>query len=607
VTPPEQTSRQQAAAAWLCRCCEERTWRSLFSVVCVALALRVFALWTLSRSIYGANLMPDEQVYAEWARRILDGAALPPIYDFPRAPAYVFAGLHRAFGPSPLVIRVFDVVLGTATCALMFLVGRSLRSRVTGIAAAALTAVYGPCVLFSVTVHNTALSLFAFALLLVLAAWCSDRPSLLRAGALGVALAAVIAVRPNALILAIVLPAWLIVRGVQLRSGARDLAKQLVMFAAALALFGLPAGVPEPAFNLYTANTLDNPSPYFRPVRFASSEPAAQATGFVIEASRRRAARMSLEQAHDFWLGELAREFRQRPGAALHKIADKLIASVHPYEAANNHNLAFISHHVTGLGLPYATFAVIFALAAAAFFGTAGTTLLRTSPVAAGLLAIAIGYWSTLVVFFADSRIRAPLGLALIPFAAVALDTLLQSLAARERRHTLRLCMVAALAFGLLSALRCPGAGDLSTAYNFHALFLFDAGQLDAAQEFYRASTELGGSDSDSAYLGLSAIAERQGDLASAARDLGQIPDAHYKAAEKYLRLGALDARAQRFDAAIDAFEHSLAIDSSTLEIYPVLIALYERHGASDKATGAKARYEFTAAFYADSERKAAR
>jgi tetratricopeptide (TPR) repeat protein len=575
------------------RICEEHTPLVLAGVVGLALGLRVFALWSLSRGLYGTSLMPDEQVYDAWARLLLEGKPVPRVYDFPSAPAYVFAALYRVFGASSGVIRVFDTVLGSATCGVMYAAGARAGGRFAGVVCALLAASYGPFVLFSVTAHHTALGLFAFACMLAAAALCFERATPLRAAGFGVALAVATWMRPNSLALALAGAGWLIVTAVRTRGAplaAR--AAPLCAFAAGVSLLLLPGAgsVPEPAFNFYLANTLDNPTPYFRPVRFASSEPSQQAMGFVVAASVQRGRALSLAEAHDYWLGELGREWRAQPGAAIAKLAAKAGAVLHPYEAANNHNLAFLRRYVAGLALPYANFALVFALAMIAL-----PTALRSGQRAArGLAWLALTYALTLLLFFADSRLRAPLALALLPFSALGVIALLEAEPARR----MRLALAAAAIITAQYALPVPGAGDLSTAYNFHALFLFDRGELDQAAAFYRESAELGGSDSPSAYLGLAAIAQKQGDFAAAERDLSLIPDAHYKAAEKYVQLGSLYVRTHRFPAAAAAFEHALAINPSTLDVYPLLIALYEHQHASTAAAEVRRKYAFVARYY---------
>ena len=577
------------------RFCAERTWVALSSVLCLALALRLFALWTFTHSIYGPNLMPDEQVYDTWARLLLDGKPVPRVDDFPSAPAHVFAALYRVFGAGADAIRWFNALLGTATCAVMFIVGTQVKDRCVGVLCALLAAVYGPFILCSVTAHSTALGVFVFAGMLAVATRCFARCSALWCLALGAAIAATTWLRPNAVVLGAAAFAWLLLQALHERATLRTFAARLSAFGAGLSLLVLPGpfgGIPEPAFNLYLANTLDNPTPYFRPVRFASAEPGKQAAGFVVEASIRSGRQLTLAEAHDYFIDRLLREWREQPRAAAAKVISKVGASLHPYESANNHNLAFVKRFVSGLAPPYLDFAFIFAWACA------GAFFVRNARAAQGLALLAFGYRCTLVLFFADTRVRAPLALALLPFAALGIEALINAVRDRDARRAWRLGLGAALVLATLYALPVPGAGDLSTAYNFHGLFLFDQGDLDRAQAFYRESSALHGSDSASAYLGLAAIAERRFDPAAARRYLSQIPDTHYKAADKYVQLGALLARSRKLGPAADAFERSLQINPGTLAIYPILIALQERL-APDKVEQTKQRYALVASVLA--------
>jgi tetratricopeptide (TPR) repeat protein len=351
------------------------------------------------------------------------------------------------------------------------------------------------------------------------------------------------------------------------------------------------AGLPEPGFNLYIANTLGNDSAYFRPVPFASADPAQQATGFVVEASRRAERKLSVAEARAYWIDETWREWRSRPDAAARKVYEKVLASLNRYEAANNHDLQFIASHVRGLRLGFLSFPWLLGLAAVG--------LLRSpneSRPARALALLAFCYWLTLLVFFADSRIRAPLAAALIPFSALGIAELIAT-QMHEPKRRLSVVWPGVLA-AAVTFLPCRGAGDASTALNFHALFLFESGDLDAAESFYERSTQTGGRDAASAYLGLAAIAEKRGDLDAAVAELERIPDDHYKAADKYLQLGSIMARRNHFEPAIAAFERSLSINSSTLQVYPVLQLLYEKLGRSEQAAGAAQRYALVQSFY---------
>src|ERR1051326_4518261 len=86
----------------------------------------------------------DESLYLLMARSVLDGHPLyPEIWDHkPPGIFFLFAAAPLAFGRSVLSIRLLAWLAVTASCVLLFLVGRRLRSRTTGVVAGLLYAVF---------------------------------------------------------------------------------------------------------------------------------------------------------------------------------------------------------------------------------------------------------------------------------------------------------------------------------------------------------------------------------------------------------------------------------------------------------------------------------
>lgn len=125
---PQDTSRTRATVA-----------RLAALVVLAAFAARVWAL-----DVAPPGLHFDEAVYGLLARDIQAGAR--PVF-FPaytgREPLYMYvmAGLFALVGDASWVLRFTSVVVGTATVALAFALGRALYGRTVGLVAAALLAV----------------------------------------------------------------------------------------------------------------------------------------------------------------------------------------------------------------------------------------------------------------------------------------------------------------------------------------------------------------------------------------------------------------------------------------------------------------------------------
>jgi tetratricopeptide (TPR) repeat protein len=584
-------SRPESWPAELRRLCEDQRWWLLAAATFAALTVRIITLTSFSKSIYGTHLMPDEQVYDRFARAFFEGKTLPPIIGFSaQVPGYLFSLAYSLFGAGPSSTRTLNVALGTATCILLYFAGEAIKDRPTGLLSAAVGALYGPFILASVTAEKTAFGLFLIGLSTALGIRAIARPRTWSIALCAFGLALSSHVRGNALVLVIAAPIafafiW------RRRREASPIGPKLLAYCVGLAVVLVPLarggilGTTEQGFALYFSNTLDNPTPYYRPVRFAPSQPDLQGGGFALKASLDEGRTLSAAEARAYYVSKLREEWIADPGAALGKLFSKLSGSLNAYEHAHNHNLAFVSQFVRPLAFPWIGFSALFALA------LVGAVLHRREPAVQWLSAMAIAYWMTLVMFFSDIRLRAPLALLLVPLAAIGLQEIVRRRPSRS----------AILAFGLgivLTHIPVPGAGDMTTANNLHALMLFESGDYDGAEKYYEAAHALPGLDADSALLGLSAIAARRGDLAAAQAFLAQLDDGHYKAAEKYVQLGNILVQEQKYADAARALQQAIEIDPGLLPVYPLLEMLDERLSAAPEAARARQQYDYANQFF---------
>jgi tetratricopeptide (TPR) repeat protein len=577
----------------LVRFIERRHWFVLAGITLLALGVRLVTLSSFSRSIYGSQLMPDEQVYDFYARAIHEGKSLPHIVGFSaEVPGYVFSMAYSLFGVDAASARLLNVVLGAAICIGLYFAGEALANRATGLLAALFGALYGPFILASVTAEKTALALSLIGICAALGVRSVRRPRAVEVALFGVAVALATHVRGNALLLVLAAPvafAWAWHR----RQQTRPIVLYLGAYALGLAIVLVPLssggvlGATEHGFNFYLGNNLDNATPYYRPARFAPSQPDLQGGGFVLKASLDVGRTLSTAQAREHYNAKLRAEWSAQPHAAARKALAKLLGSVSVYEHAHNHNLELVSRFVAPLALPWISFGVLFP------FAVLGIVRRRETHECQWLTFAAVAYWLTLVAFFSDIRLRAPFALLLMPLAAVGLQDALH----RRGRSLALSALLLAVTAGA-THMPVPGAGDLTTAHNLHALMLFDSGDYDGAERHYRASHRLEGLDSDSALLGLAAVAIKRGDLPAAQGLLATLGDDHYKAAEKYVQLGDILVRQRRFEEAASALEHAIEIVPGLLRVYPILELLYARLGMRHEAAHTRERYDYARQFF---------
>lgn len=178
----------------------------------VALAIRVFCLWEVGTSVLGIALVGDGRQYDVWAREIAAGNWLGNeiFYQAPLYP-YFLAVIYTLFGMFLVAVRIVQVVVGSAACALLAWAGAAFFSRRVGLLAGIFLAVYPPQIFFDLILQKSVLdTFFLCGLLATLGQFQLDR----RVSWLplaGVFFGALTLTRENALVLVVVIVPWLLI------------------------------------------------------------------------------------------------------------------------------------------------------------------------------------------------------------------------------------------------------------------------------------------------------------------------------------------------------------------------------------------------------------
>jgi 4-amino-4-deoxy-L-arabinose transferase-like glycosyltransferase len=596
------------------------------AILLVALLIRLFALSDFSHSIYGDFLIWDERVYQEWAKHILNGRHFV-VHDFSPLPAYLMAGIYKVFGINPDYVRAVNIILGIITCFFIYCIGRDLANETIGLLACLIAALYKPFIFFSITLLKESLGLFLFsATLYLFLSLMKDiesgevtREKLeegqgkiknngMRYAAkilfLGITAGLLINVRQNCIVLLPIFPLFLIwmiykkvfsfplialTAGVYLLGIFFALSPFLIRNYSATGEFtASPAG----GFNLYLANNLENPYPYYRPVTFATSVPSGQATQFIIEASRRAGKKLTPREASSFWTGEVIKIAREHPGALAWKLWQKTLVFFNQFEAEDNYDIGFISRFIPFFRLPFLAFWFIFPLGMAWMIPS-----LRKSEMTLALNVIFLIYALTLIAFFSNMRIRAPLLVILIPFAAMGCEMVFTILKKRIPMTEGKPYLIVFAIFTIIAFLPVTGTGDLSGHYNTHAINLNSKGLRSDAINYWMESSAMKRPYSAYANLALASNYYHSGDNLKGNLYLEKIPDDSFASARKYELMGDALSKQGRSDQAIPAYEKSLQINSGQIQVRSKLISLYESKD-QQKAQQQKAYLDYVQSFY---------
>lgn len=544
----------------------------LVGILAVALAVRILALLSLAKTPYFDIPLMDEAVYHAWASQIANGTYKPSSpYPIAPLPAYVMALVYKILSPSLLYIRILNILFGVATCYFIYLIGREMADRRTGLVAGLVAALYKPFIFYSIVPLNTALSvgLFAASIYFFLAALRD--PSFANTLPTGAVVGLLLNVRPNAIVLIPLMLLMMLWTQYRDHASRQQLATTLMVYAVGVALTTAPFALrnykisgdfvltTNPGYNLYIGNNLENPDPYYRPVPFASSVPYEQAVQFTIEASRREARTLSPEEASSYWTQEVAKTAFAQPAAFMWKLWQKTLVLFNRFEAGDHYDIDFMSRVAEFFQFPFLALSLILPL------GMAGmaTTAFTSKPRLCGT-ALFLAYASTLVLFFTNDRYRLPLLTLLIPFAVVGISGL-RAYIKQGRFKTVGLYSVIVILFLVVEHLPVQATDDVTAYYNTHAGILNAKGFEEEAMAYWETSSAMNKPYSAYANLSLAGKYLSRKDFQRAGAYLDKIPDRSFAAAQKYeLRGDSLLVQGHTSEA-VGAYERSLAINSGSI------------------------------------------
>jgi len=575
------------------------------AILLLALIVRVAALLNLKDSIYFDFPLLDEGIYHVWATNIAEGAYQSvSVYEFSPLPAYVIALVYKIFSPDILYVRILNIILGVLTCYLVYRIGEEMATRLTGLFACLIAALYEPFIFYSIVPLKTSLSLFLFALTIYLFVAILNEKSIVKVFLLGMAAGLMLNVRGN---FVIILPLILVVIFLSIykdKSSLKLLTAHLAVYMAGLSIAISPFMVrnylvsgeialatSHSGYNFYLGNNLQNPDPYYRPVPFASSSPFEQGVQFTIEASRRSNKKLSSQEASSYWTYQVIKEALERPAAFLWKIFQKALVFFNRFEAGDHYNIGFIGNFVPFFNLPFFSFWLILP------FGMAGMAAnIAGSKKSLAVCSIFFLYAFTLITFYTSMRLRVPMLIILIPFAVMGITNILSYIRNWQFNRIVIYTAIAAVFF-VIEFLPVQGTNDITAYYNTHAIILDSKGFEDEAIEYWEKSSRMNKPFSAFANLCLVEKYYRKGDVRKGVSCLDKIPENSFAVASKYELIGDILVHQRQIKGAILAYKKSLEINSGQRRTRLKLIKIYDKTDKK-KASEEYEKLKYISSFY---------
>lgn len=457
-----------------------------------ALTIRLVCLYQLSDSPTFFLPIVDSYEYHQMAKNLITEGTMPPTF-FLQGFFYPFflSRLHFFTGSSILCAKIFQAILGSLTCVLVYLLGSRLFDRTIGTIAGLITAAYGPVIFFETELLATSWACFWPLLLILLYLKAAGGKFKKRFFLLiGLCTGLAVITRAPFIPFAAASLVWLIVALKKAGTSYKALAGKtlallvgaaiVLAFVAALSYLQTDYFNPLPhsgPLNLYVGN---NPNPdqtisarpgsswhrLCRLPRQHGAETPGQARSFFI----RQVLSYATEQPKDFSKNMLYKTVQFFSSREIPRAFDMYLARRY------SPLLSALVFKVGKFGFP---FGLLLPLAIIGILTGA-----KKIPAPVGLFLVL--YPITVIAVFVSARYRAPLIPVLSLFAAAGLVTVVD-LIRTARWARLAACTIFVVLAGFASSVAGPFAPE---KYNFEAemhyclgYYLWENDMLDKAQQ----------------------------------------------------------------------------------------------------------------------------
>lgn len=434
-------------------------WIHLALILALAAAVRIAALLAYSSLPFFTHHRLDAAVYHEMAVGFANGSSLWGAEVVHMSPLYsgALGVLYLVFGASPWVPRIFQLLLGLATVALLWGACRRLFTPKWAAVGGVVAALYGPLIFFEhqLSVATLSATLNAGVLFAAIAAFDAKRKPLAGWAATGLLWGLAVLARPNALLLMaplVYLAAASAKRARVLRTVAMVASGALIIapvtlrnyVAAGEAVLVTDAG----GMNFYIGNGPNANGTFNTPPETGGAANApAQFEEYRRLAEDASQKKLTSKEVDSYWYGKTFDHIKEKPGEWIALLGKKALLFLHPRELSNTHNYDFHRLLNPVLALPFLQYRVL------AIFGVLGAALMLFSKrlQVRFVALVAVVCFASLVAFFILAHYRIIVVPAFIVAGVYAAERIFEWLKARR---WLFICLAAAFAVAML----CLGA-----------------------------------------------------------------------------------------------------------------------------------------------------
>ncbi|MBN1826966.1 MAG: tetratricopeptide repeat protein [Candidatus Eisenbacteria bacterium] len=506
----------------------------------------------------------DSKVYHEIAERIAAGDGYPfPVFATNPAYPYLLGFFYRVFGPRPMPVAVFQILVGLAGLWLLYRIASRLGGRTAGVLALLIGGLYRPTLFYETFRLPTAIGLFVNLLLL-------DRLLARRPGGsarslffCGLLLGLGTLIQGNLLLLLPLLIVWVIAIE---RGWRRGIAAGALLLGTALAIFPVTlrnavlGGDFVPVSSHGGVNFFMGNNEAARGVFSFPEASVPTPENINIHESKRIAEReegrpLPPSAVSRYWMTRGLRWIVAHPAGYLRLLGRKAFLFWNDLEIPDNVDMGFFQERTDILRRTPLLFGVIAPL------GLVGVILLLVRRRGAPLLLFLFAQFASALLFYIHSRYRIPFaGVFAVP-AALGLAWI----AAGWRRwrwfQTVWTLAILALLFVLINR---PVAGEGRTIARAFSLTQMgqayeEMGRVDEARKAYDEALELFPGHRTALYSA-ARLDQSQGRLWEAAEGYRAALRVAPDFAEAHLNLGVVEHAMNRNERAVESYREALRL-----------------------------------------------
>jgi tetratricopeptide (TPR) repeat protein len=473
------------------------------SIFILAFLVRFVYLIQIKSSLpfFSAPIM-DELYHDSWAQQIAAGdwIGTEPFY---RAPLYVYllALTYKIFGHSFFLPRLFQIILGSVSCALIFLIAQKLFNRTVGILSGVVASFYAMLIFYDGQLLTTSLEAFLDMAVIGFLLLVAEKPKSLNWFFCGIVLGLSAIARPNILIFIPFILLWMFFRFKNKLFTKTILIRWAILCVGALLVI-MPVTLRNyvvskdfvliawnGGYNFYLGN---NPNA----TGWSATAPEIDKTWWggykeaIWLAEEETGQKLKPSQISDFWFEKGFDFVSSQPLSWLKLLVKKTIYFWKGYEISNNQNIylykdfSSLFDFLLGKGIIYLPFGLV------GPFSVLGLLLcLKDFKKYLLLYLFILSYSASVILFFVCSRYRMPVIPFLIMFGSFFIWWIYQKAKNKEfYKIVFSFCGVAILLMMLNTRLEnLLGNQDFSDHYVL-AITYQNLGKLEMAIEEYKTS-----------------------------------------------------------------------------------------------------------------------